>query len=196
MKLGKTAWIFLASGIFVVLFTSLIVAYSQQVQEQNRLYQELSSVRLTLDKYSAKFSPERFSSQQRELESRLAQAQSGLEDVKARLRQSIESIEVTDTLFEVARTCDVKIIEIRSSRLTSGELEGVTFSDLPLRATVEGDVPNLIKFILELSGKFPTSMAESVEINVPELTEGGETGEELEKPSANLKLHIYTYEGD
>jgi len=196
MKLSKTAWIFLASGIFIFLLAGLIVVNSNQGQEQSQLYQELSSAQLTLAKYTAKFPPERFSSQQRELESQLARAQSELEDVKARLRQPIESIEVTDTLFEVAKTCDVKIIEIRSSRLTSRELEGVTFSALPLMADVEGDVPNLIKFILEVSGKFPTSMVELVGINVPELTEGGETGEELEKPSANLKLDIYTYEGD
>lgn len=197
MKLGKTVLIFLASGIFVVLVAGLFMAYSQQSQEQSQLHQELYLARLTI----AKYSPGKLSLQQRELESQLTHTESQLRAVKANLRQSIESIEVTDTLFEVAETSEVEIIEIGSPGLTSKELEGITHSVLSLRAKVEGDVPNLIDFILELSRKFPSSMVESVEIDVPEVTEeeaetGGEEIEEPAKPSAVLKLSIYTYEGD
>ncbi len=194
MKLSKTTRIFLAIGIFVILVASLSMAYSQQSQEQSRLNQELSLAQLRLDKYS----PDKLPSQQRELESQLAQAEAQLKNAKASLSQSIESIEVTNTLFAVAEACDVEIIEINSPGPTSKELEGVTCSVLSLTVKVEGDVPKLINFIHKLSWKFPTDVVESVEINVPEVTEEeGETGEEeLEKPSANLKLCIHTYEGD
>ncbi len=71
-------------------------------------------------------------------------------------------------------------------------------------------MPNLINFIFALRSNFPTGVVDSVEISVPEVTEEegemveeeeAETGEEeveeeLEKPSATLKLSIYTYEGD
>jgi len=198
MKLSKTAWIVLTVSIFAIAFASLNTAYSRQGQEQSRLNEELSLVQLRLTKYS----PEELSSQQRELESQLARAESQLEATKASLSQSIQSIEATDTLFEVAEAYGVEIIEISSLGLTSKTLEGITCSVLTLTAKAEGDVPNLINFTLELSKNFPTGVVESVEISVPEATEEeGETGEEeteeeLGKPSANLRLCIYTYEGD
>ncbi len=111
MKLSKKTWIILVIGILIIAFANLSMTYSRQGKEQSRLDQELSLVQLTL----ATYSPEELSSQQRELESQLAQAESELEDAKAHLRQSIESIEVTDTLFEVAQTWEVEIIDLRSS---------------------------------------------------------------------------------
>ncbi len=206
MKLSKTSWSLLTIGIFMILFTSLGVAYAQQGQEQSRLNPELSLAQLLLTKQLAKFPPEKFSSQQRELESRLAKAESQLETAKTTLSQLIESIEVTDTLFEAGDTCRVEIIEISSAGLTNKELGDITCSVLSLVVKVEGDVPNLTNFVVELSRRFPTGVAQSVQINVPEVIEeeeetGGELEtesgeEELEKPSANIQLVIYFYQGD
>jgi len=193
MKLGKTARIFLVSGIVVVLFASLGMTYYQQVKEQSRLTQELSSAELLLVKQLAKYPPEEFSNQKKELEIKLARTGLRLEDVKANLRQSIESIETTDTLFEVAQTFKVEIVAIESPGVTTRDLEWVTYSILSLTATVEGDMPNLIDFIRELSEKFPTGVVESVKIEVPGVLD---EEEELARPSAEVLLVIYTYEGD
>lgn len=192
MKLSKKAWIFLAVGIFVIAVASLNMAATQQGQEQSRLDEELSLAQQRLKKLAS----QQPSIQPEELESQLAQVEAQLKTAKASLAQSIQSIEVTDTLFEVAETYGVEIIDIESPGVTSLTLEGLTCSALTLIVTAEGDVDNLINFVLELSEEFPTGVVESVEINVPEVSE--ETEEEVEtvKPSANLKLCIYTYEGD
>jgi len=201
LKLGKTSLLVLSIGIFIVLCASLGMAYSRQSQEQSQLDQELSLAQQRLKQ----FSPEKFSTQQEELESRLAQTGSQIKAAKDNLRQSLESIEVTDALFTAAETYQVEIIEISSSALTEKGLEGVTCSVLSLTATVEGEVSNLIGFVSNLSWQFPTGVVQSVKINVPEVTEEegeeegeGEEGEEeeLEKPSANIVLSIHTYEGD
>ena len=191
MKLGKKARIILAGGIFIVLMASLFMVYSQQGQERSRLSDELSLVQLAL----TRFSPEKLSSQQKVLESRLTRTESELGTAKDKLRQSIESIEVTDTLFEVAETHSVEIIGIESPGVTSEELEGVSLSILPLTVVVEGDVSHLNDFILELGEKFPTSVDGSVEILFPPSAEGmAETG--VEETTASIELRIYTYEGD
>jgi len=191
MRLGKKARIILAGGIFVVLMASLFMVYYQQGQERSRLSQELSLVRLTL----ARFSPEKLSAQQRVLESRLTRTELELATAKNKLHQSIKSIEVTDTLFEVADTHNVEIIGIDSPGVTSEELEGVSLSILSLTAMVEGDVSNLVDFIIELSEQFPTSVDASVEILFPTSAEGTvETG--VETPTASIELRIHTYEGD
>ena len=201
MKLGKTSLLVLSIGIFIVLCASLGMAYSRQSQEQSQLDQELSLVQQRLKQLS----PEKLSTQQKELESRLVQTGSQIKAAKDNLRQSLESIEATDALFTAAETYQVEIIRISSSALTEKELEGVTCSVLSLTATVGGEVPNLIGFVSNLSWQFPTGVVQSVKINVPEVTEEegeeegeGEEGEEeeLEKPSANIVLSIHTYEGD
>lgn len=191
MKLSKTALIFLGVGIFVILVAILGMTYSQQSQEQSRLNQELSLAQLRLEEYAS----QQLSSQQEELESRLTRLETRLRVTKNNLYQSIQSIEITETLYEVAKTSDVEIVEISSPGLANEELEGITYSFLRLAVTVEGDVRDLIDFIDAWTKEYPTGVVESVEITVPESPEDEEeTAEEL--PSADIRLLIYTYEGD
>jgi len=189
MKLSKATWLVLGIGIIVVAIASLAFNYAQQGQEQSQLNQDLSLAKLRLEKYLS----EPPSSEKEELETQLAQASSQLEATKASLSQPIESIEETDTLFNTAQDCNVEIFEINSSFLTSETLENVTYSFLPLNVNVKGDVPNLIKFILKWTEQYSTGAVDSVEITVPKTID---EEEEPEKPSAELSLSIYTYEGD
>ena len=188
MKLSKKAQIALGVGIFVVLAGSLIMLYLQQGQEQSQLNQELDVAQLRLDKHPL----DEFSVQLRELEWRLAQAESRMSATKDSLRQSVDSIEATETLLQVVEAQGVGIIEINSSDLSSEDLEGSAYSVLVLTVVVEGDVPELVHFISVLSSKFPTGVLESVEITDPAVTEG-EAGST--EPSASLSLRIYSYEG-
>lgn len=198
MKFSKTSRLFLAIGIFAILLASLGVAYLQQVNQQDRLSEELSSAQLRLEKYS----PEQLSSQQKQVESQLAKAQLRLKLAKANLFQSIESIEASETLFEIAQACDVEITAISSSALATEEIEGATYSGFPLTVQIEGDVSDLIDFILLWSGEYRTGVVQSEEITIPETNDEGEgesgeeTEEEVEEPSANLRLFIYSYRGD
>ena len=186
IKLSKTTLIFLAVGIFVVLAASLLMAYSQRDQERSQLSEELSSAQASLAKQWAKFSSssQEFSYQQGELERQLDTNESQIDTAKTNLRQSIESVEVTDTCFEVARTNNVKIVKISSLDLVTGEeLEGIGFFVLPLEVQVRGDLPNLIDFIFELTQQFPTSLLESTEISVTDSL-------------ATVTLDIHHYGGD
>lgn len=188
MKLSKKAQIALGVGIFVVLAGSLLMLYLQQGQEQSRLNQELDVAQLRLDKHPL----DEFSFQIRELGWRLVQAESRISATKDSLRQSVDSIEATETLLQVIEAQGVGIIEISSPGLSSEDLEGSVYSVLVLTVVVEGDVPELVHFIAELSSKFPTGVLESVEITDPAVTEG-EAGST--EPSASLSLRIYSYEG-
>lgn len=187
IKLSKVTWIFLTIGIFGILAFSLNMAYSQQSQERSRLNEELSSAQLRLKQYPT----HQLSSQQKELESRLAKAESQLIATKASLFQSIESIQASDTIFDIAEICNnVEVTEISSSSVTTETLEGVVLSVLPLTVTIEGDVLDLIDFISKWTKEYPTGVVKTVEIGIPELIE---EEEEAGKPSAIINLLIYTY---
>jgi len=183
MKLGKRARIFLGVGIFVILMASLIMAYLEQDREQDRLSQELSATGLLFDKQEADFESEKFSLRVGILESRLTRFDSELDTVKAQLHRSIESTKATETCFDVAEIAEVEIIKCSSQNSTTVDLEGVNLSILSLTVVAEGDVSDLIDFILELSGQFPTGVQESVEIDV-------------EQQTATVTISIHTYEGD
>ena len=69
------------------------------------------------------------------------------------------------------------------------DLEGVTASELPLTMRAEGDVANLIDFVTRLNGDLTTGVVKSAEISIPETADEG-------KPSANIRLVVYSYQGD
>jgi len=196
MKLSKATFIFLAVGIFVILAASLGMTYSQRNREQSQLKEELALAQQRLKKYPA----QELSSQKKELESQLAKAESQLKAAKDSLYKSIESIETTDALFKIAKSCNVEVTGIRSPGVTTQQLEGVTLSSLPLTVTVEGNVLNLIDFVSKWTEGYQTGAVKSVEITVPEppeekTAEQGGTKIEEQKPSAIINVFIYTYEG-
>ena len=211
LKLSKTAWTILVGGTIIILAAILLISYFQQGQEQDRLSMELSSIQILLAKQSDRSSAEELPAKQSELESQLAQAESQLNIAKANLRQPIESIDITDTLFEIAETSEVEIVEISDVAiietsppgLTSEELEELgeepeelkelSFFALSFLVTAEGDVANLVDFVFELNQQFPTGVIESVKIEVPAVIE---EEEEITEPSVQINLSIFTYEGD
>jgi len=53
---------------------------------------------------------------------------------------------------------------------------------------VEGELTDLVSYITRLNSDLDTGFVKSVEINVPETNS-------KDKPSANIQLVIYTYQG-
>ena len=184
MKLSKTSWLLLISGVFILVFASLGAIYYQQFHQQNRLNEELTLAQLRLNGFKL----EQLAHQQ-ELEKRLTQTISQCETAKAILSQSNRSIATSETLFYTATAYGVAVTEISSSGLASENLEGITCSILPLTARVEGDVSDLVSFIIKLNYKLTTGTVKSVEISIPETTSE-------EKTTANIQMVIYTYQGD
>jgi len=186
LKLSKRSWLFLAVGVSIIAFAGLNAVRSQQASEQDQLYEELSLAELKLSRVQLK----QLSSRQDELEKQLSQTISQSETTDVVLPQPTGSIAASDTLFDTAAACSVKVTTVGSSGLATDDLEGITSYVLALAVTVEGDVPNLISFIIRLNDDLTNGVVKSVQISIPEAT-----GEE--KPSANIQLVIYTYyQGD
>jgi len=187
LKLSRTSWLILSGGIFIVTIASLGIAHSQQLEEQDLLSDNLSVAEMRLSKLQTR----ELASQREELEAQLSQAVSQLETAKDDMRQSIESIGVTDSLFEIAETCYVTVMDMSSSGITTEKLAGISYSVSALTVRVEGDVPNLIDFIIKMNNNFTTGVVKSADIDIPETTDEGEAS-----PSAHIRLMVYTYQGD
>ena len=192
-KLSKTSWMLLASGVFIIAFASMGMAYLNESGQQAQLNEELSQAQLIIKKSSTN----ELIPREEELESRLTQAKARLKEIKSNLYQTDENIEACDSLFNIAESCEVTITSISSSPpLNNARLNEVTYSTLNLTVKLKGDIPDLINFILNWTQEYPTGVVESVRMGIPSTySEGDEEIDEDEEaatqPSAAIILVIY-----
>ena len=184
MKLSKTSWLILAAGIFIIVFASLGITRSQQLQEQEQLDDELTVAEMRLNKFQVK----QLGQQQEELQKQLDESTTQLTAAEDKLRQTIDSINVTDEFFEIARSCSIEVVGISSSNIGSEELGNIVCSVITLNATVAGDTSNLISFVIRLNNDFTTGIVKSAQISIPEMAD--------DRPSANILMVVYAYGGD
>ncbi len=203
MKLTKKKWLFLGIGIFVLVSAGLGRVWAQRVQEQEQLKQELSLAQLRLTKSA---DMQQLSSRQEELQTRLIQLPLQVTSAKASLSQSLETIEVDETLFGIAEISGVQLRIISSSPPTDIKLDGIPYSVLHQSLQIEGSEGNILDFIRKCTEKFPTGMATSVQIAKgaePTPTPIQESTVPIPAPtssplrkSSTIEILIYTYAGE
>jgi len=214
MKLGKTAWIILVSGIFIIAIGCVYWLYLQEGPKQTELNAQLSVVQAQLPKLAAERAS--LESTLTELEDKLAQVTSQLKTAKAVFPASVQSIEVDELLFGMADNWGLEITSLTASEPSDleveveVEMEGIEVEDITYLVTyfavdVDGEVTDILDFIhtIVTHRDFDTATVELVNITVPEpLTEAEKeelSEEELaerEIPSARINIDIYSYQGE
>jgi hypothetical protein len=205
MKIGRKALVILGGGVLLTSFIILNMMRNEQATEQNKLQEELAIAQRALGSTQNK----QLAARKADLEQRLNQQVATLKSIQQQLSPDIASIDSTEMIFTIAGSANVEITEITSNGFAKGELEGIPCSVLPLTIRAEGDVPNLIDFVYQLTASFPTGVVSTADIDVPEVIEdestaGGETGgeaesgeppaEQREKPEAKIQFTIYAYQ--
>jgi hypothetical protein len=187
LKLSRTSWIIISAGVFVVILAGLGLTYSQQAKEKSQLSDDLSISEMRLDKLQ-------FSAMQQDLDELQEQIDENvirMSEDKDRLRQPIESIDVTDEFFLIASYCDVMVMNISSSKLAEDSLKGIPCSTIALSSSVNGTVTDLINFVISLNNDYSAGVVESAQITIPEASANIST-----TATANIRMTIYSYEGD
>ena len=174
MKLTRTSLMMLLSGILIIAFAGLGMAYSRQSSAQSQLNQELAQAQLIFNKASS----DEILPQRDELEKRLAEGQSRLQILKTNLSPELQSIESSDDLFITAEKVGVEVVVTRSTPPSAENLNGIDYSTLEFRVTLEGEVADIIRFIHIWTEEHPTGLVKSVRINVPEAIEEETSGED------------------
>jgi len=181
LKVNRKIWVFLVIGISVCALAGLGVVRLQQIQQKNQLNDELIILEQDINEYQL----EQLSDQQQRHDD--TSSQSEVEELT--LTQPPGSIATSDILFSTAAACGVQVIENSSSGTDNGDLEGATCYVLDISTTVGGNLTNLINFITKLNRELTNGIVDSIDINIPEATDGG-------IPTANLQMTVYTYQGD
>jgi type II secretory pathway pseudopilin PulG len=192
LKLGKPSYLLVILGVVAAIFAVLWVMRSQQAPEQERLYEELSVAVVRLDNFNS----DELLSQQAELEQQISQTLSQLETARATGAQSVESISLSGTLFDIAEGAGVEVTAISSAQQSDSNWQGIPCLFLPLTVTVEGEVPDILSFIGGLDRTLATAVIRSAVITIPETTDGEDSLPEIQRPSADIQLGIYSYQGE
>jgi len=214
MKLGKTAWIILVTGVFIIAIGSVYWLYLQEGPKQTELNAQLSVVQAQLPKLAAERAS--LESTLTELEDKLAQVTSQLKTAKAVFPGSVQSIEVDELLFGMADNWGLEITSLTASEpsdleveieveMEDIEVEDITYLVTSFTVKVEGEVTDILDFIhtIVTHRDFDTATVELVNITVPEPLTEAEKEElseeeiaEREMPSATIRLIIYSYQGE
>ncbi len=190
LKLSKTSWLILSAGIFVVVLGSLGVTRSQQLNEQNKLEEELNLSTARVEKMqTTDLRP-----QLEELQQKINESQSQLNEAKERFRQMIASVDVVDKFFAIAENCNVQINSISNSSISSNKFEGIECSSTSIGATVIGDTSDIIDFVISLNDGYTTGYVQSVQLNIPEESDEDDEDEDT-SVTATIQMIIYSYEG-
>jgi len=183
VKLSNKSWLSVAIGFFLIASISLWFAYSQHISEQKHLKEDLASVysRLNLIQF------EPLADKQGELERQLVATMAQSEAARETLSQPMNSIIISDILFRTAEANSVNITEISSSVASRVALEGVPCLALPITASVEGEINNLVAFITQLNNDCASGVVTSVDVDIS-YPDG------VAKPSASIQMVIYSYQ--
>lgn len=184
MKLSKTSWLILSAGLFVVILAGLGVTRSQQLQEQTKLDEELAISETRLNKLQVTEMNQRLA----ELQEQLEESEARLTEAKDRMRQTVESIDVTDKFFVIAEYSGVEIMNITTSEIQSGNVESISAATINISAYVTGELDDLIDFVINLNSGYTTGVVTAADITIPE-------EDDESQPSASLQMIIYSYEG-
>jgi hypothetical protein len=136
---------------------------------------------------------EALSQQLENLRGKVEEGEVQLKEAKARLNQSVVSVDVTDEFFKIAEYCSVNITNMSTTVISQIRYEGVDFSTISLAANVVGNEENVINFVNSLNNSYVTGNVQSAQISIAEATEGEEVSSS--DTTATLSMIVYSYEG-
>ncbi len=160
MKLGKTAWLILIIGVFIIAIGSLYWLYLQEGPKQEELSQTLSRTQALLPLLAADRT--KLENTLTELEDKLVQAVSQLEIAKAAFPNTVQSIEVDELLFGIAGDWDLEIVNLFATE-PSDETVAVEMEESEVEESeveyleVEDVIYQVTYFAIDVKGKAPES---------------------------------------
>jgi len=183
LKLSKKSWLTIIIGTVVIAVAGLSVSYFQQINQYNKINEQLIQVRSNLEKTQVSI----LLSNKAELEEKISEKTLQLENAQAQLSIPMASSIITKTLFDVAEKHRLKVNEMTSSSPRIDNQAGVKLSQTELTACVVGNLSDIILFIIDLDKRFSTGVIKSVVIDMP----NGDAGDDT---TIDFRMDIYTAE--
>ena len=187
MRVLKAKWpLVIIGGLLLVTVAGLGTVQARQSGQRGRLGNELAVAEEGLRQYEL----EQASSQSGEMKSRLSNVLTYRDTAIEDLSQYMGTITANETLFGIARECNVTITAITILNEYGVDLAGVPCLTTPVSVSVEGDLPDVLDFVTSLNTSVTNGLVKSADVTAPDIAESDEM------PTASIELIIYTYEGE
>lgn len=174
--MSKKVWLIVGIAVLVVALALVYTNYSRQVKELEQLDDRLKKAEALLPQVTR---------ERQDLEDRLAQAQSLFAANQAKFPESVDSIQYSDDLFEIADDCNVDITSLSLSKPTDKKVGALTYYVSSVSMGIQGSVDDVLKFIGALRTGNGFTLPWSAEVKTIYLRESGTT----------IALDIYSYKG-
>ena len=184
MKLGKTSWIIIMVGIFVVLGAGLGFTRNQQLTQQEMINDELSIAEARINNLQLKD----LKTEEEELQRRLDETNEQVEIIQQSLLRTVESIEVVDEFYAVNYSCNTTVDMVSSSQVKKANLSGINCLMITINAVIGGTLDQLVEVVTALNNDFTTGVVSTVRMNITEM-------DDANGATAQLMMEVYTYEG-
>jgi hypothetical protein len=161
MKLTKTSWIILIVGLLVIAAGTLGWMYSQRLDQQRQVEEQLSAAQkklalIKLDDLNDQ--KDQFTKQIKELNALLAEK-------KNRLKAPVDGIKTTDEILAKAKSYRIDILEMSSPGLSGEQLAGTELETLAISIRFIGNINDIVNFAINLNELYPTSIENLVQLD-------------------------------
>jgi hypothetical protein len=179
MKISKATWMILGAGIFIIVLSGLGVARYGQVQERDKVSEDLAVNTVRLNKLQV-ITPQ---AQIDELQEEVNDVQSQTEDIKTRLVQSIISVDVADKFYEIAGFYSVNVTSLGTSALSEQPFADIPCEVISLSASVSGTMENIVDFVKGINDNYTTGFIRSAQLELKDPAES----------FASIQMIVYSY---
>lgn len=184
VKLSKTSWLILSAGVFIVVLGSLGITRTQQLQEKSKLDEDLHNSTQVLEKLQATDLRQQLD----DLQQKVEEEEVLLDEATERLNQTVVSVDVSDELFAIAEYCGVTIMNLSTTPIRPNLYGGIGLDMTSMNVVVDGDLPDLVDFVVSLNNDYTTGLVKSFQISIPESDSNDVS------PSVTVQIVIYSYE--
>jgi len=134
---------------------------------------------------------EELAGQLAQLENQLDESEVAYSRSQANFPEAVASIEYDEEIYSIAHDNKLEVMSLTASEPRENKVEDISFDSTILEVEVRGTVANILNFIDDVAngGYFNSATIELVNMEVPK------PGED-EKPTAVIKIIIYSYEGE
>ena len=178
-KSGRRLLIILFTGLFLIGFVYLGIAYMDQLQEKGDNEDELESVQVQISKTQLAIMQSEQAIQ--ELEGEVTQNEAQLADIRTQLSYPLVISEVFQYMFEVAGDAGVSLNIVGTSGPANTTFAGVSYRAMSISFTVTGGASNIYNFVEDISYAFNTGV-----LNTLGISHGAEAS------SSSMNLTIYS----
>ena len=190
MRFSRVFWLILVTGILITGGVLLFMLYQDEMDEQSILEEQVTLAQAELPGLYSQIGDLEEQLDQREAE--LAAAQTELIDIERDWISSVDSIEYSDLLFNMANIFDIQILSFTSPGPSTVTIDSISYQSMRFNMAVQGYIYDIMSYLtfIEINDDFTSTDIEFVDSSI------AQPGGDLWTTQANISINILSYGGD